>query len=131
MNYGAAQGLLTSVAEVQPLDSKIAPEHCARVQPEYVTVINSRRRFVEVSLSFCKLLGYSEEELVGKRFDDFTVPRTTNIEIVWRLFVRTERMVGVWVFAHKSGTKLFVRYEAFARPDGLYETHMDLLGAGA
>jgi hypothetical protein len=40
-------------------------------------------------------------------------------------------MVGVWVFAHKSGTKLFVRYEAFARLDGLYETHMDVLGAGA
>jgi PAS domain S-box-containing protein len=131
MDHGAAKRFLTNVSENQPLDSKISPDHCARVQPEYVTVINSRRRFVEVSASFCTLLGYSQDELIGKLFDDFTVPHTTNIAILWRLFVWTERMVGVWVFAHKSGTKLFVRYEAFARSDGLYEAHMDLLGAGA
>jgi PAS domain S-box-containing protein len=106
-------------------------EHCTRVQPEYVTVVNARRKFVEVSPSFCKLLGYVEEELLGRTFDDFTAPRTINIPIIWRLFLCTESMVGIWVFLHRSGTKLFVRYEAFTRADGMYEAHMELLGAGA
>jgi hypothetical protein len=90
-----------------------------------------QRQFVEVSASFCRLHAHKEDELLGKAFDDFTVPRTINIPIIWKLFVWTERMVGIWVFAHRSGTKLFLRYEAFAHEDGLFEAHMELLGAGA
>jgi hypothetical protein len=45
--------------------------------------------------------------------------------------MKTGYLFGIWVFAHKSGTKLLVRFEAFARADGLYETHMELLAAGA
>ncbi len=115
----------------QITSSSVSSVHYSRVQPAYITVVNAQRKFVEVSPSFCKLLGYSREELIGKLFDDFTVPHTTNIAILWRLFVWTERMVGIWVFANRSGTKLFVRYEAFGRPDGFYEAHMELLGAGA
>jgi PAS domain-containing protein len=111
--------------------SSVASVHCSRIQPAYITVVNAQRKFVEVSPSFCKLLGYPREELVGKLFDVFTAPYTINIAILWPLFVWTQRMVGVWVYANRSGTKLFVRYEAFARPDGCYETHMELLGAGA
>jgi len=109
----------------------ISSVHATRVQTEYVSVVNAQRKFVEVSPSFCKLLGYTQDELVGRLFDDFTVPRTTNIPLIWRLFVRNARMIGIWVFAHRGGTKLFVRYEAFAREDGLYEAHLELLGAGA
>ncbi len=119
-----------------PLESQtpgpnVASVHCTRVQPEYVAVVSARRKFVDTSDSFCKLLGYTREELLDRLLDDFTAPHTANIPIIWRLFVWTERMVGIWVFTHRSGTKLFVRYEAFARADGLYEAHMELLGAGA
>jgi hypothetical protein len=76
-------------------------------------------------------LGYTEEELLGKLYDEFTVPGTNHIPITWQLVLKTGYLFGIWVFAHKSGTKLFVRFEAFARPDGLYETHMELLAAGA
>jgi PAS domain-containing protein len=127
----STSGLQIAGSEVQSSGPGISSVHCSRVQPEYVTVVNARRRFVEVSPSFCKLLGYTQEELVGQLFDDFTVPRTSNIPIIWRLFVWAERMAGIWVFAHRNGTKLFLRYEAFARDDGLYEAHMELLGAGA
>jgi PAS domain S-box-containing protein len=117
-----------SADQVSPNSSS---EHCTCVQPDYVTVVNAKRKFVEISSSFCQLLGYTEEEILGRIFDDFTVPRTINIPTVWRIFVGAERMVGIWVFAHRSGTKLFVRYEASTRADGLHETHMELLGAGA
>ena len=121
---------LVGPSENQP-DTRISSEQSVRVRPEYVTVINSRRRFVQVSPSFCKLLGYTEDELIGKLYDDVTVPGTNHIPITWQLFMKTGYLFGIWVFAHKSGTKLFVRFEAFARADGLYESHMELLAAGA
>lgn len=121
---------LVGLSENQ-IDTRIGPEQCARVRSEYVTVIDDRRRFVEVSPSFCKLLGYTEDELIGKLYDDFTVPGTNHIPITWQLFTKTGFLFGIWVFAHRSGTKLFVRFEAFARADSLYETHMELLAAGA
>jgi PAS domain S-box-containing protein len=112
-------------------DTKIGANQSIRIQSDIVTVINSRRRFVHVSPSFCKLLGYTEDELIGKLYDDVTVPGTNHIPITWQLLMKTGYLFGIWVFAHKSGTKLFVRFEVFARADGLYETHMELLAAGA
>ena len=106
-------------------------DHSVRVQPEYVTVVNSRRRFVEVSPAFCKLLGYSQEELLGKSYDEVTVPRTNNIPLVLEMFLKVGYMSGIWVLAHRSGTKLFVRYESVIRKDGLFESQMELLAAGA
>jgi PAS domain-containing protein len=114
-----------------PTDTRIGPEQRVRVRREFVTVVNDRRKFVEVSPSFCKLLGYAEDELIGKLYDDFTVPGTNHIPITWQLFLTTGYNFGIWVFAHKSGTKLFVRFESFERADGLYETHLELLAAGA
>ena len=46
------------------------------VEPQYVTVVDSDRRYVEVSDSFCQLVGYQREELVGMRYDDLTAPNT-------------------------------------------------------
>jgi PAS domain S-box-containing protein len=106
-------------------------DHSARVQPEYVAVVNSRRRFVEVSPAFCKLLGYTQEELLGKSYDEVTVPRTNNIPLVLEMFLKVGYMSGIWVFSHRSGTKLFVRYESVIRKDGLFESQMELLAAGA
>jgi PAS domain-containing protein len=112
-------------------NTKIGSEQSVRVRSDVVTVINSRRRFVQVSPSFCKLLGYTEDELIGKLYDEVTVPGTNHIPITWQVFLKTGYLFGIWVFAHKSGTKLFVRFESFARVDGLYETHLELLAAGA
>src|SRR5882757_10190025 len=96
---------VSALLSEDPTSSSISSVHETRVQPEYISVVNAQRKFVEVSPSFCKLLGYTREELVGRLFDDFTVPRTTNIPIIWRLFVRNTGMIGIWVFAHRGGTK--------------------------
>ena len=122
--------ILASLSEIQP-ETKISSEQSVRIRSDVVTVINSKRKFVHVSPSFCKMLGYAEEELIGKLYDEFTVPGTNHIPITWQLLMKTGYLFGIWVFAHKSGTKLFVRFEVFARADGLYESHMELLAAGA
>jgi PAS domain S-box-containing protein len=106
-------------------------DHSARVQPEFVTVVNSRRRYVEVSPTFCKLLGYTQDELLGKTYDEITAPRTNNIPMVLEMFLKVGYMSGIWVLSHRGGTKLFVRYESVIRKDGLFESQMELFAAGA
>jgi PAS domain S-box-containing protein len=103
----------------------------AHVQPQYLVIVDANRRYVDVSESFCKLLGYQRQELIGKKYDEFTVPGTTDIPVVFELFVNAGYMHGIWVLAHRSGTHLLVRYEAWQRSDGLIEGRMELLGAGA
>jgi hypothetical protein len=51
--------------------------------------------------------------------------------MVLKLFLKSGYMTGIWVFGHKGGTKLIMRYETFLRADGCYITHLELLGAGA
>jgi len=104
---------------------------CAHVRPQYVVIVDANRRYVDVSDSFCKLLGYSREALIGKQYDEFTVPGTTDIPVVFELFAIAGYMHGIWVLANRSGTHLLVRYEAWRRSDGLIEGQMELLGAGA
>ena len=111
--------------------SRLPPEHCAPVQPDYIAVFNDRRKFVEVSPSFCKLLGYAENEIIGRPFEDFTVPRTNNIPVLLHMLIQNGYLQGIWVFAHRSGTKLFVRYATVLRTDGLYEASIELIAAGA
>ena len=102
-----------------------------QIQPEYVVVVNSMRKYVEVSPAFCKLLGYEEKELIGKRYDEVTTPQTNDSATIMNMLVKIGYMHGIWVFSHRGGTKILVRYESFARADGMYEAHMELLGAGA
>ena len=87
---------LAGTLQDQPFSAP-ARDHSARVQPEYVTVVNSRRKFVEVSPAFCKLLGYTQDELLGKSYDDVTVPRTNNIPLVLEMFLQVGHMSGIWV----------------------------------
>jgi PAS domain-containing protein len=47
-----------------------------RVAPIYTTVVDSDRKYVWVSDNFCELLGYKIDELVGKRYDEVTAPKT-------------------------------------------------------
>ena len=113
------------------LGSRIPSEHCTKVQPDYVAVFNDRRKFVEVSPSFCKLIGYAEDEIIGRPFEEFTVPRTNNIPVLLQMLIKNGYLQGIWVLTHKSGTKLFVRYATVLRTDGLYEASIELIAAGA
>jgi PAS domain S-box-containing protein len=101
-----------------------------RVEPQFVTLVDIDRRFVQVSDSFCELMGYSREELIGKKYDDFTAPGTTDIGSVYTLFSKVGYMHGLWMFVSREGRRILVRYESWLRPDEKIEGHMEVVKAG-
>jgi len=113
---------------VRSLRRELAPQF--EVKPQYVTVVDSDRKYVEVSDSFCQLVGYQREELVGNRYDDLTAPNTNDISTVYGLFEKLGYMHGLWMLVSREGTRILVRYEAWIRPDSYIEGHMEVVGAG-
>jgi len=102
----------------------------SEVEPQYVTVVDGDRRYVEVSDSFCQLVGYQREELVGMRYDDLTAPNTNDIPTVFGLLQKLGYMHGLWLLVSREGTRILVRYESWLRPDSYIEGHMEVVGAG-
>ncbi len=114
----------------QVLRDEATGQYGLNVEPVYTTLVDGDRRYVEVSDSFCQLVGYAREELIGKRFDDLTAPGTNDIPTVFRLFVRNGYMHGLWMLRHHNGTPILVRYEAWVRPDCYIEGKMELVSFG-
>ena len=96
----------------------------------YIAILDSNRKYVQVSENFCQLLGYSRRELEEKRVDDLTAPETTDVPMVFDLFSRLGYMHGLWMLVARKGTRILIRYEAWLRPDSLIEGHMEVVGAG-
>jgi PAS domain S-box-containing protein len=108
------------------------PEYDAHVPPEYTVQLDINGKYLDVSDDFCKVLGYSRKELIGKRFDAITAPGTINTSVVFELFLRSRYMHGIWIFLNRTRTtRIVVRYEAWLRLDSRIECKMELLGAGA
>jgi PAS domain S-box-containing protein len=101
-----------------------------RVKPEYTTVVDCDRRFVQVSDSFCKLMGYQRGDLIGRQYDDLTAPGTNDIQTIFNMFSRLGYMHGLWMLESRNGAKILVRYESWLRPDSLIEGNMEVIGAG-
>jgi PAS domain S-box-containing protein len=114
----------------QAFRERAQAKYGARVAPDYTTVVDGDRRYVEVSDSFCELVGYPREELIGKRYDDLTAYDTNNIPVVFELFARTGYMHGLWMLVNRGGHRIVVRYEAWVRPDCKIQGVMELVGTG-
>lgn len=101
----------------------------SRVLADYTTLVDADRRYVEVSDSFCDLVGYERKELIGERYDDLTAPSTNDIPTVFRMFIREGYMHGMWMLVHREGTRILVRYESWVRPDCFIQSQMELVNA--
>jgi PAS domain-containing protein len=119
---------LRSVA--QELRDEVMEQLGPPVQADYTTLVDADRRYIEVSDSFCQLVGYRREELIGKRYDDLTAPGTNDIPTVFRLFVKHGYMHGLWMLVHRTGARVLVRYESWVRPDCYIQSKMELVRGG-
>src|SRR5258708_30334887 len=79
------------------------------VKPQYVTVVDRDRKYVEVLDSFCQLVGYQSEELVGMRYDDLPAPNTTDVPTVFGLFQKLGYMHAMWMLVNREATTILVR----------------------
>lgn len=86
--------------------------------------------YVDLSHSFCKLVGYEREALMGKRYDDLTAPDRNNVYTIFNVFCQLEYMHGLWILVAGRGTGILVRCEAWLRTDKLIEARMQPVGAG-
>jgi PAS domain-containing protein len=98
-----------------------------RVSPVCTTVIDSDRKYVQVSDSFCELLGYTSEELIGKTYDQVTAPESADIPTIFSLFKRLGYMQGLWLLIHRTGKRILIRYEAWVRPDSFIESNIEVV----
>jgi transcriptional regulator with XRE-family HTH domain len=123
---------MEKLLEAQPvsLREKIRETGERAVRPEYRVVVDEDRRYTEVSDSFCNLVGYERKDVVGKRYDDFTAPNTSDIPAILTLFSKLGYMQGLWIFVSREGTRILVRYEAWLRPDSFIEANLELVDAG-
>ena len=91
-------------------------------------VVDGDGRFVGVSESFCELLGYGSQELIGRTYDEITAPKTSDVPAIFRLFKRLGYMQGLWVFLHRTGKRILIRYESRLRHDSFIETNIEVVG---
>jgi PAS domain S-box-containing protein len=110
-----------------PKQSEVEVQFGLQVAPDYTTVVDTNRRYVEVSDSFCRLVGYRREDLIGKRYDEISASGTNDIPTVFQLFIKNGYMHGLWMLVHRRGTPILVRYEAWVRSDCQIQSNMELV----
>lgn len=99
----------------------------ANISPTYTTVVDQERKYVHVSKSFSELLGYNTEELIGMRYDHFTALNTTDIPTTHTLVSKFGYFHGLWIFVHRRGHRILVRYEAWQRPDANIQSNIEVV----
>jgi PAS domain S-box-containing protein len=101
----------------------------AQVSPAYTVVVDRNRKYIEVSDSFSKLVGYKTEELLGMRYDSLTAPNSADIPMTYNLFSRLGYMYGFWMLVHRTGYRILTRYEAWLRQDANIQANIEVVQA--
>ena len=114
--------LLEQVASVV-LTSHRHPEW----EGDYVAFANADRQYVEVTEGFCKLLGYTRQELQKMRIDD--VSAQEDVSHAWQQFVKNGFLEGTHALRDRSGKTIPIRYKAKVFPDGCMVSRMEPLAA--
>ncbi|UJR83241.1 ATP-binding protein [Sandaracinus amylolyticus] len=112
---------LTAAKRALDAESRLAS--LVEQAPDGIFVADLEGHYVEVNPAACRMLGYTREELLGKRIVDLLRP-----EDVLRLAESRERLlggriddVGEWLLRRKDGTFVTVEVNARIPPDGRWQ----------
>jgi PAS domain S-box-containing protein len=97
------------------------------VTPAYTTVVDKDRKYIEVSETFCELVGYERKDLIGRHYDLLTAPEAADIETTYNLFERSGYFHGLWMLVHRTGYRILVLYESWLRADSNIESNIELI----
>lgn len=95
-----------------------------------LSVADEDRVYQAVSPGLAKLLGYSPEELKGKRVDDITRKDSVDIELVFGALKKIGELDGLWLFEDRRGKSVLLHFHARKRNHLLYAEFEPLPLAG-
>lgn len=90
-------------------------------------VLSLEGRFKRISEEFCGLVGYAQDELLGKRIDEVTASRTVHIPQHLGAVVHFGQFHSLWMFVHREGRAVLVRSDWALLPDLSIEIHCEQL----
>ncbi len=93
-------------------------------------LVDSDRKFIDVSGEFCKLTGYSREQLVGTPHENLIAPGTADAGKPNDPFTTSGCSEGLWLLVTRASTRILVHYESHLRTDNLLEIMVSVVGAG-
>lgn len=101
-------------------------EHCS----ECTILVGNDGEYLEVSDGFCRLVGYSRDQLLRMKLQDLAAPGTADITSTFNPLTATGCAHGLWLLVSSEGTRVLVKHESRARIDSLIESQLELIGAG-
>ena len=113
-------------------DPTMKPNHSPKPETSSMCTIlvGKDNRYVEVSEEFCKLVGYSREELLRMKLGDLAAPGTADITTAFNASKETGCAHGLWLLVSREGTRVLVRYQSRVRSaDLLVQSKLELIGA--
>jgi hypothetical protein len=90
-------------------------------------VLSLEGRFKRVSEEFCWMIGRAQQELLGKRIDEFTSSRTVHIPQHLGAVVHFGHFQSLWMFVHRDGHAVLVRSDWALLPDMSIEIRCEQL----
>jgi hypothetical protein len=81
-----------------------------------------------VSDGFCRLVGYSREDLLRMKLEG---PSPPPVQLTaFNPFKPPDCVHGLWLLVSREGARILVRYESRLRSDSLMQTQLELIGVG-
>ena len=100
------------------------------ISPTCTILTGKDNSCLEVSDGFCRLVGYSRDELLQMKLEDLAAPGTADITTAFNPSEKTGCAHGLWLLVSREGTRILVRFESRVRIDSLMQTQLELIGAG-
>lgn len=100
----------------------------AELEGEYVVYVNEWRSYVAVSDGVCKLLGYTREQLLGKKIDDITPPEArSEVAREFHQYLHYSASIGEYILLAADGRRIPIRYKSIVFDDGCMGASWELM----
>ncbi|KAA9040493.1 PAS domain S-box protein [Ginsengibacter hankyongi] len=111
-------------------ERKMAEEALARNEEKFrtlveqatdgITIADQNYRFTEINGQFCKITGYSREELLHMKMTDLPLVRPENLDVKYKALKEGESVITERLLKRKNGNTVLVEINATLLPNGYY-----------
>ncbi len=123
---GEVQGLAVLVADIT--DRKETESQLRRNEEKFrllfeksldaILIADDEGRYIDINQAACEMLGYSREQLLKMKVSDLPTPNETDIEHLYRSFVKKGKEKGEFNFVRADGKPRTAQYSATRISEG-------------